>query len=73
MKKRVALLVCFSLSIASVHADTALPAGRPAGVKDAQAAGNLFYIYGGVVLYGALLFLAVGRKDDAPVATGTSS
>ena len=73
MKKLVAAFVCLSLSLACVQADTALPPGRPAGVKDAQAAGNLFYIYGGVLLYGALLFVVAGKSGDSPVTTGTSS
>ena len=55
-------------------AETApLPPGKPSGVKPAQA-GDLIPIYGGVLLFGALLALTIGVKGSSvPPNTATTS
>jgi len=52
-----------------------LPPGKPSGVKPAQA-GDLVPIYGGVLLFGALLAITIGVSGSSvppnTATTGTS-
>ena len=67
----LAMLVAQPLSAA----ETAPPLapGKPSGVKPAQA-GDLVPIYGGVLLFGALLALTIGVKGSSvPPNTATTN
>lgn len=71
----LAMLVAQPLDAAPlVHARSAarLAPGKPSGVKSAQA-GDLVPIYGGVLLFGALLAVTIGVKGSSvPPNTATS-
>jgi hypothetical protein len=71
----LAMLVAQPLAAAPlVQAKNAapLPPGKPSGVKPAQA-GDLMPIYGGVVLFGALLAVTIGVSGSSvPPNTATT-
>ena len=66
----LAMLVAQPLSAAET---APLAPGKPSGVKPAQA-GDLIPIYGGVLLFGALLALTIGVKGSSvPPNTATTN
>jgi len=71
MRKLTVALLCFAL-ILPAQAESMLPPGKPAGVKPAQAE-NLAYIYGGVILFAAILFAFIGTTGNAPISTAPTS
>jgi hypothetical protein len=74
-----AALLAASLLVTNAFAATALPAGKPAGVKKAQMEGNALLIVAGIGLAGLGIGLAASANGGgpttfttAPVTTGTS-
>lgn len=73
-----ALAMLVAQPLAAAPLDTAkstisLPPGKPSGVKPAQA-GDLVPIYGGVILFGALLAVTIGVSGSSvPPATATGT
>jgi hypothetical protein len=70
MRKSAIALFCFTLAIFPAQADTMLAPGKPAGVKAAQAQ-NAIYMYGGLLLFGAFLYVVVNATSGNSV-TSTS-
>lgn len=65
----LAMLVAQPLAAAQT---APLPPGKPSGVKPAQA-GDLVPIYGGVLLFGALLAVTIGVSGSSvPSNTATA-
>ena len=70
--RKITLLLCFlALSAQPLAADPVLPAGKPAGVRPAQA-GNLVPIYGGVLFFGLILAATIGVAGSS-VAPSTAT
>ena len=76
MRQTCILLGALAMLVAQplAAAETApLAPGKPSGVKPAQA-GDLIPIYGGVLLFGALLAVTIGVKGSSvPPNTATTS
>lgn len=79
MKVLTAAVLAFSLSVpAAMAADTTAPlaAGKPAGVRQAQAVSNTVWIVGAVAIAGAGIGLAVSgganNNTNATITTVTT-
>jgi hypothetical protein len=68
----VALLAA-SLVVTNAFAATTLSAGKPAGVKKAQAQNNMLLIIGGIGLAGVGIALASSSNGGGPTAVTTST
>ena len=73
MQKLAIAFLCFTLGMFSAQAQTPLPSGKPAGTSTAQSAQDLIYIYGGVALFGAVLYAFIGTLGNAPVTTSPTN
>jgi hypothetical protein len=71
MRQTFVLLGTLALLIAQPLAAAPLAPGKPAGVRPAQA-DNLLPVYGGVLLFGALLAVTIGVNGSS-VAPSTST
>ena len=72
MRQTFVLLGTLALLIAQPLAAAPLAPGKPAGVRPAQA-DNLLPVYGGVLLFGALLAVTIGVSGSSvPPNTATT-
>ena len=68
-----ATVLATSLLITNAFAETALTAGKPAGVKKAQMETNTLLIIGGVGLAGLGIGLAASGNGSGPTTTTTAT
>lgn len=72
----LSLLLAVSGAAIGAEPTAPLPAGKPAGVKDAQLATNTLVLIGGVAVVAAGIALVASDGDDSPppvsTATGTT-
>jgi hypothetical protein len=68
-----AAILAASMLVTNAFAATTLSAGKPAGVKKAQASNNTFLIIGGIGLAGLGIGLAASGNGGGPTTVTTAT